>query len=159
MSEKLIANSQDTFDETIAKITSLWGIFHHLRISIIPGLDRSLDQNSMLFELYTHIADWFYGRDISLARAECKLDIGLPILRRDDPSLNDLCARSIDLLPREDQLAFISTMSITSDMSRGQATECINRIMDTYSERGLLWPDYLTRDKRKAQSPNKARRG
>lgn len=152
MTEKLIANSQKTFEAAIEEITHLWKIFHYLRINVIPGMDRSLDQNAMFFELYTHIADWFYGGDVELARAECKLDIGLPILRRDDPSLNDLCARSIDLLSREEQLKFIATMSVTSDMSRGQATECINRIMDSYSERGLLWPDYLTKDKRKRRA-------
>jgi hypothetical protein len=152
MTEKLIANSKDTFEESLAKITSLWGIYHYLRISINPGMDRSLDQNAMFFELFTHIADWFYGGDIELARAECKLDFGLPILRRDDEQLNDLCGRSIDLLSREDQLAFIVNMSITSDMSRPQATECINKIMDTFADRGLLWPDYLTRDKRKPKA-------
>lgn len=149
MTEKLIANSELTFEDAVQTITRLWKIYHYLRISIIPGMDRSLDQNSMAFELYTHIADWFYGKDVEHARAECKLDIGLPILRRDDEHLNDLCGRTIDPLSREDQLAFIKTMSVTSDMSRGQATEYINRVMDTYSAQGLLWPDYLTRDKRK----------
>jgi hypothetical protein len=151
MSEKLIANSDATYAEAVATMERLWKVFHYLRISIIPGMDRSMDQNAMCFELYTHIADWFYGKDVDLARAECKLDIGLPILRRDDEHLNDLCGRTIDLLSREDQLAFIKTMSVTSDMSRGQATEYISRVMDTFSERGLLWPDYLTKEKRKAR--------
>lgn len=147
--EKLIANSDSTYQELLDTAERLWNQFHYLRVSIVPGFDRSIDQNSMLFELYTHIANWNYGNDIELARAECKLDIGLSILRRDDAHLNELCARTIDLLSREEQLAFIKTMSVTSDMSRDQATECISTIMDTYAAQGIIWPPYLTRDKKK----------
>ena len=149
MSEKYTANSEQTFADLLDRITELWHEYHYLRVSIVPGADRSIPQNDMFFELYTHIADWFYGGDVELARAECKLDIGLDILRRDDPTLNEVCAESIDRLPREKQLKFIKTMSVTSEMSMGQARECITRIMDTYSEHGLLWPSYLIKKRPK----------
>lgn len=148
MAVKITANSKNTFADLLDQLSELWDKYHYLRVTIVPGADRSIPQNDMFFELYTHIADWFYGGDVELARAECKLDIGLDILRRDDPILNEVCGQSLDLLPREKQLMFIKTMGITSEMSRGQATECITRIMDTYSEQGLMWPGYLLKKKK-----------
>lgn len=148
MAEKFIVNSQRTYDEFAEAAKQLWEKYRYLRVTVLPGANRSIDQNSMFFELYTHIADWFYGGDVELARAECKLDYGMKILRADDPAMNELCSRSLDLLTREEQLQFIRGMSVTSDMTRQQATVCINAIMDAYAEQGLIWPDYLTRNRK-----------
>jgi hypothetical protein len=151
IAQKLLANSDKSLSEMLSTLCDLWNRYHYLRVSVVPGVGRSIDQNSMFFELYTHIADWFYGGDVELARAECKLDFGLQILRRDDSSLNYLCARTLDLMSREEQLNFIQHMSVTSEMSRGQASDCISAIMDTFSARGLMWPDYLTKSNRQLQ--------
>jgi hypothetical protein len=157
MAEKIVINSDKSLSEFLIFIAKLYLQFRYLRISIIAGLDRSIDQNSMFFELYTHIADWMHGGNVEAARAECKLHYGLPILRRDDEALSELCARSIDLLNHEDQLKFIATMSVTSEMSKEQGREYITTVMDIYSEQGLMWPDYLTKQKPK-RAINKSHR-
>jgi hypothetical protein len=157
MAEKIVINSDKSLSEFLIFIAKLYLQFRYLRISIIAGLDRSIDQNSMFFELYTHIADWMHGGNVEAARAECKLNYGLPILRRDDEALSELCSRSIDLFNHEDQLKFISTMSVTSEMSKEQGREYITTVMDIYSEQGLMWPDYLTKQKPK-RAINKSHR-
>lgn len=143
MAEKRVINSDSTAREVLHEIADMYREHRYLRITIMPGVKRSLDQNSMNFELYTHIANQLYGGDLDLARAECKLDIGMPILRQDDEEFNELCARTIDFLSREKQLDFIRRMSVTSDMTRQQNSKFIEAVLDHYTEAGVGWPEYL----------------
>jgi hypothetical protein len=149
MAEKRTVNSTNSLQDAKDWLDALWQKHHYVKVSAIAGTSRSMDQNSMFFELYTHIADWFYSGDIDLARAECKLNYGISILRRDDPEFNDLCSRTLDMLSYEEQLRFVRTMSVTSDMTKQQARECITIIMDTYSEQGCPWPHYLLKERRR----------
>lgn len=148
MSEKLTINSDRTLEEAIGTLRRMYAAARYVRVTALAGRDRTLDQNRMFFELYTHIGEQLYGGDVEHARAEVKLDYGLPILRRDDEELGALCARTLDFLARDKQLEFIRHMSVTSDMTRGQARECIDRVMDAYAEQGVAWPEYLLEVKR-----------
>jgi hypothetical protein len=122
------------------------------RWSCVYGPARSTgknSQNSMFFELYTHIADWNHGGNVEAARAECKLNYGVPILRRDDPTMEDFFHKALDHLTHEDQLKAMKFVDVTSEMSVTQGSEYITTILDTYAEAGIMWPPYLLKDKKK----------
>ena len=149
MPAKLTINSDRSCEEGLEQIRALYKAKKFLRISILVGPARSTDQNSCFFHLYELIAEWFYGKDLEMARNECKLQFGLPILRRDDDAFNELCSKSVDTLPYEKQLKLVSVMDVTSLMSRAQGVEYINTIIDTYAEQGIMWPPYLTKQRDK----------
>lgn len=144
MTIKKLINSDRTFAEAVQILRDAYQQHRYLRMSLIEGLHRSLDQNSMNFELYIHIGDQLYGGDHQHARNECKLDVGIPILCRDDDAFHEVWSRTLAPHPREVQLAAMLMIQVTSLMTRKQNVEYINRVLDTYTVQGVEWPSYLT---------------
>ena len=103
------------------------------------GKDMSADQRKMTFELYSRIGQQLYGGDTSLARAECKLTIGVPIMRRDDV---DYCAKYDKVIRPLDYDTKLSLMlpslefPVTSLMKIKQCREYIDQIINIYTNKG-----------------------
>ncbi len=100
---------------------------------------RSLDQNALCFEIYKRIGTQLYGGDINLARAECKLRYGIPILRTDNEKFRaayDRCLKSLDY---ETKLNFIqdTEFAVTRLMGKKQMTQYINMLFANYSQLGV----------------------
>jgi hypothetical protein len=148
MAKKLTVNSDPTLQEAHDALDESYRTFKFVRITMVEGIKRSLDQNSMNFELYTHIGEQLYGKDLDHARAECKLDFGISILRRDDEAFNDMWQRTFLHTDREQQLAAMKYVNVTSLMTRGQNAEFINQVLDHYAREGVGWPDYLIKSAR-----------
>jgi hypothetical protein len=104
---------------------------------ITSGKDRSIPQNKLINLIYRKIADKLYGKDFEHARNECKLTIGVSILRRDNEDFKRIYDKVIRPFDYEDKLDIISTMQVSSLMTVPQAKEYINLIMDKYSELGV----------------------
>ena len=81
--EKFKINSDQSCARDLKRIKELYLIHRHLRVSVIPGKDRSLEQNEKFHAMYRDL--WMRGKFDSFndARCYCKLMIGIPILKRD----------------------------------------------------------------------------
>jgi len=149
MVTKITINSDRSFEEGVNKLAELYAKKRFLRVTVVEGPDRSGAQNDTFYHVYELIAEWFHEGDLELARAECKLNYGLPILRRGAPDLDAMCVKTVDRLDYQEQLRFIKTMDVTSLFSMGQGTEYLKTILDTYAEMGIIWPAYLTKERNK----------
>ena len=104
------------------------------------GRDRSLDQNRMCFELYSRIGTQLYGGDTARARAECKLTIGVPLMRA---SCEDYRAAYDKVVKPHDYETKIHLMGpplefpVTSQMGVKQCKIYIDTVINTYTLQGV----------------------
>jgi len=98
---------------------------------------RSLDQNAMFYALYSQIAAQAGDQSVKDVRRECKLTIGVPILRASDPEFKALYDKCIkDALTYEEKLASMDVLPVTRRMDKKQGTEYIDTILRDYSKQG-----------------------
>ena len=80
--ERIVINSDKSMIEADTKLLQLYQEHRHLTLSIRPGVNRSVEQNSLWAAMYKRIAT-MDGWTFNDARAHCKLYYGIPILQRD----------------------------------------------------------------------------
>lgn len=104
---------------------------------------RSLDQNSMAFEIYKRIGQQLYGNDLSHARAECKLRHGIPIIRGSNEKFKASYDRCIKHLDYETKLEFIkeTEFPVTRLMGKKQMSQYISTLFAEYSQLGVNFDD------------------
>ena len=101
------------------------------------GQKRNSDQNALSFAIYGQIATQLGDQTLFDVRCRCKLDFGVPILRRDDKDFDDMYGKSIALLPYEDQLRAMKWLQVTSVMGKRQFAEYIDTVIREYSMQGI----------------------
>ena len=103
------------------------------------GRDRSQEQNRLAFALYKEIADQLGDRTAEEVRAECKLTVGIPILRYEVPEFREVYDRLLKPLPYEDKLLFIERMDlgVTRLFTVKQFTQYLEAIYRRFSAEGL----------------------
>jgi hypothetical protein len=108
-------------------------------VDITEGLDRSAEQNKLAFKWYGEISEQT-GEDIEDVRARCKLEIGVPILRRDSEKFSATYDRLVRPLPHADKLELIrdTEMPVTSLMKVKQMTEYLDLMFRRHSEFGIV---------------------
>ncbi|MEW5251547.1 hypothetical protein [Microbulbifer discodermiae] len=126
---------------------SLQGFFNHcerlfsdhkvVRFFWRLGKDRSLDQNRMCFELYQRIGRSLYGDDSAHARAECKLTIGVPILREEDEKFRESYDKIIKPVAYQDKLDLMEWFPVTRLMTVKQCQRYIDTVFDRYTLKGV----------------------
>ena len=99
--------------------------------------DRTLRQNNFINTMYRDIAVQLGDRSEREVRWECKLNIGLPILRPEDPVFNGFCAKALGHLTHEQRLKSMEYIDVTSRMSVKQAQRYIDQVIITYTEQGV----------------------
>ncbi len=106
---------------------------------IIEGRDRSKEQNKLAFKWYGEISEQT-GEDIEDVRARCKLEIGVPIMRRDSEKFCATYDRLVRPLPHADKLDLIrdTEMPVTSLMKIKQMTEYLDLMFRRHSEFGIV---------------------
>ncbi len=107
-------------------------------VEVTDGRDRTTEQNKLAFKWYGEIKDQT-GESVEDIRARCKLEIGVPILRRDSDAFRKTYDRLIRPLDYEDKLALIrdTDMPVTSLMKVGQMTEYMDEVFKRHSEFGI----------------------
>lgn len=141
MAETYKVNSDYSLDMFLKRAADLYHENKHLRFTWRIGKDRSLDQNDMMFECYTRIGKTLYGGDVEMARRECKLRIGVPILRSQDENFRESYDRTLKPLSYESKLEVMQWFPVSSLMTVKQGREYIDSIMDTYTQRGVDFRD------------------
>ena len=111
-------------------------------IKVEPYEKRNLGQNDLSFELYNRIGKAIYGGDSDLARRECKLRIGVPLLREHDPEFRELYDQVIKGHDYETKLKIMSYLPVTSRMSKKIFTQYANKVIDTYAAQGVDLGDF-----------------
>ncbi|MCO1336085.1 hypothetical protein MO867_17275 [Microbulbifer sp. OS29] len=141
MPDSVVVNSANTLQGFLVRAESLFKQHKHLRFSWRIGRDRSLEQNRMFFELYQRIGHQLYGNDTDLARAECKLTIGVPILLLGDkdPEFTEVYNRYLRgyKFSYEDKLQIVRLLTVTSRMTVKQGQEYIDSILNQYTLKGV----------------------
>lgn len=130
-------------------------------VDVTEGLDRSAEQNRLAFKWYAEISEQT-GEDIEDVRARCKLEIGVPILRRDIVSFREAYDEFLKPHSQEEKLDFIrkTQWPVTSLMKIKQMTEYLDLMFRRHSEFGIVLtipPDRFAYDPDKS-SPTDQRR-
>lgn len=106
---------------------------------ITEGRDRSKEQNKLAFKWYGEISEQT-GEEIEDVRARCKLEIGVPIMRRASDKFKATYDRLVRPLPHEDKQELIrdTEMPVTSLMNITQMTEYLDLMFRRHSEFGIV---------------------
>ena len=125
-------------------------------VDITEGLDRSAEQNKLAFKWYGEISEQT-GEDIEDVRAECKLTIGVPIMRRDSIPFREAYDEFLKPHSHEAKMAFIrkTQWPVTSLMKVKQMTEYLDLMFRRHSEFGIVLtvpPDRFAYDPDKSRS-------
>jgi hypothetical protein len=111
-------------------------------IELLPA-HRTIPQNRLFYLMYDIIGKQLYGGDSEHARNECKLTIGVPILRRDSEKFQQTYDRLLKPASYEDKLAMMEYISISSIFDKTQGTEYIKKMFDSYAQKGVGWSELI----------------
>lgn len=129
---KLVINSDQSLSAAIGEIRSLYAKDRFVRISAISGKNRSLSQNAQLAVWYTQIATELRQQSEAEVKAECKLRIGVPIMRRDDEDFRAMYDRVVKPHDYETKIQMMGWMPLTSLMSTKQLSEYAEEMQRSY---------------------------
>jgi hypothetical protein len=103
---------------------------------------RSLNQNDMINGLYRQLQQQIEDQSFNDIRYECKLTIGVPILRRDSEKFRSFYNAGLLDLTYEQKLVAMEYLDVTSLFNKTQGGEFIDEVIKKYSMQGysLLHP-------------------
>ena len=91
------------------------------------------------------------------AKAECKLTIGVPLLRASNEKFKELYDKNFKAgLSFERKLELMAMVDISSLLSISQANEYIGQIYDRYAEK-FSWSDFISRSQKALAEKEKER--
>lgn len=107
-------------------------------IDVEDGRNRSNEQNRLAQKWYAEIAEQT-GEDREDVRARCKLEIGVPILRRDNEKFRATYDKVVRPLDYADKLQFIrdTDMPVTRLMKVVEMTEFMDAVFARHTEFGI----------------------
>lgn len=100
---------------------------------------RSVDQNDMKEFQVTEIAKHCHGGNERDARRQIKLEVGVPILRRDNEDFKAMYDRIVKPHDYETKLEIMDWLPVTSTMTVTQMKECIENTFDHFAS-VVPWP-------------------
>ncbi|MCY1278192.1 hypothetical protein D9M70_269130 [compost metagenome] len=151
MADKISVNSAARLSEAITRLTSMYREKKYVVVSLRPGKDRTLDQNSLWFAMYERISQMTQIGDVEDARRYCKLHFGVPIMRAADADFRDGWNRLFLHLPYEVKLRLMGPCAmfgpdgfpVTRLFNRAQGIAYTNRIVDEFRSKGVVFDDLL----------------
>ena len=105
-------------------------------VSIAKGDRRSLDQNDLQFKWLSEAAMQL-GHDVEDLRCECKLILGIPILRAEDESFRamyDECLKPLDYVRK---LRLMRHWPITRLMTTRQLSAYLDAMYRRFADQGV----------------------
>ena len=127
--------------EALARILS--GLKLPVTVTWARGAPRSLQQNRLAQRWYSDIADQLGDRDREEVRAECKLTIGVPLLRAENEAFRVSYDETLKHLPYEQKLRAIQAfdLPVTRLMTAKQMTAFMDTMQRTWTPRGVVLTD------------------
>jgi hypothetical protein len=110
-------------------------------VSIIAGAKRSTEQNALQWRWMQEIAEQRGDVTAQEVQAECKLTIGIPILRRDDMAFREQYDATVKGLTYEQKLLVMQPpieFPVTSRMNVKQKTEYLDAVFRQWTDRGFV---------------------
>lgn len=106
------------------------------------GRDRTAEQNALIHSMYERISESRNDQTSVEVRSECKLLIGVPILRNGNEVYRKLWDATFGKLSYEQQLYLMGPnemygptgYNVTSVMNRKQLSEYVETIISTYGD-------------------------
>ena len=98
---------------------------------------RNLDQNSLIRVLYRKISAAVEDMSLVDVIRFCKLHFGVPILRSDSEKFRGMYDKVIKRHDHETKLLMMDYLPVTSTMTKEQASEYIDSIIEHYSKAGI----------------------
>ena len=116
-------------------------------VYIFDGRHRSELQNALQHAMYREIGKQLYGGDMESAKNECKLRIGVGILKNQSEEFRRVYDNNLKKLPYEAKLEVIGVISVSSLFSVESAHRYIDLIYDEYAQKGVNWGDFVNRSR------------
>ena len=112
-------------------------------VSVVAGAKRTNPQNRTINMWYAEIAGQLEDTDASEVRAMCKLELGVPILRRDDPAFAAAYDTMFKPLPYAHKLTLFRRLepAVTSIMTVNQLREFMDQMQRRYAQAGIILTD------------------
>lgn len=98
---------------------------------------RSLDQNDLIYALYTDIAKQKSDETTLDVKRRLKLHHGVPILRAEDKEFRYFYNQTVLNLDYESKLRAMDILPVTSRMKKKQSSQYIDTILNECAELGL----------------------
>ena len=98
---------------------------------------RTLSQNALAFALYTQIAAQVEDQSINEIRAECKLTVGVGLLRASDEQFREFYDSALKCLTYEQTLAAMAYVPVTSIMDKAVFSKFADEVIRKYSQQGI----------------------
>lgn len=119
-------------------------------VEITGGRRRSVEQNKLQRLWLREIAEQLGDRTAEDVRAECKLTLGVPILRSENEAFRERYDAVVRPLPYEQKLAIMAEpldMPVTRIMTVDQKQRYLDAICQRYLEMGIVLtqPDSIGR--------------
>ncbi len=100
-----------------------------MTISVVYGEDRSRSQNSLMWLWATEVATQLGDREAADVQAEWKMEIGVPILRADDPDFRAAYDKAVRPLPYADKIKIMKHFfPVTSLMKVRQMCRFLDQV-------------------------------
>ena len=109
-----------------------------LTVSAVKGADRTGAQNRTIAMWYQDAAHET-GEDFERVRAQCKVEVGIPILRRDDDEFRAWYDAALRPFPYDTKIEMFIRLQIpvTSIMTVKQATEYMDLVQRRFLSAGI----------------------
>lgn len=133
--------------ETEADLNALIALLQQrklpMTVQVKDGRNRSLQQNALLAKWYGEAAEQLGDRTFAEVRAECKLTMGVPILRRDDERFRETYDRVLKPLTYEEKLRLVemTELPVTRCFSVRQMREYMDAVSQHFAEAGVRLTD------------------
>ena len=131
----------------LVQVRKAYHDYGSILLQIFDGRHRSGLQNALQHAMYREIGKQLYGRDFEHAKAECKLTIGVPLLRESSDEFKRVYDRSLKGIPYGEKLQLIGLIDVSSLLSMAEAHRYIGEIYDTYAMKGVNWSDFINRSR------------
>jgi len=134
-------NSIESHQKGCRKLMEWFNEHKYLRVSVLPGKNRSAEQNATWSGMYKALWIQCAFESFLDARAYCKLHIGVPILERDSPGFKESFNKIFGKIKYEDQLRLMNKnklfpvdgFPVTSNFGVKQGIEYIENIVKAFS--------------------------
>lgn len=135
----MTTRSVRTEDQRALLLRYIAGLKLPFTADVATGKRRTVEQNKLQRLLVNQIAEQLGDRTAEEVRGECKLELGVPILRAENESFRERYDAVVRPLPYEQKLAIMMEpldLPVTRLMTTAQKTQYIDAIYRKYSELG-----------------------
>lgn len=136
MSQHIIS-SAESLQRTLGEIRQLYEKHRYLKLNIVEGKARSINQNDITHVWYSQLAREL-TEDSELGwKCYCKLHHGVPILRLADDEFRAAYDLVIKPLDYEKKLEAMKFWPVTSHMTKAQLSQYAEEVQKDFGRRGV----------------------